>query len=192
VQPTNYQVGHQGRNTPCQRWPAGKKRNHESDAGAYRSGERHHKSQTNTPKTVYRLDLDAIGEPDGVGLLRKVFTAPESLKPGQTTEKITEEVADLFAGLAGSICARGVPMERAAHFLMKLMFCMFAEDIDLLPKDAFTKTLDAGRRNPDRLARMLGDLFTKMAKGGEFGADIINFSLVICEPTADRSPFSDS
>ena len=56
---------------------------------------------------------------------------------------------------------------------MKLMFCMFAEDIELLPRDLFTKTVANARNDPARLSKLLQDLFDAMATGGTFGADDI-------------------
>ena len=56
---------------------------------------------------------------------------------------------------------------------MKLMFCMFAEDIELLPGRLFDRVLTPSRRDPAGLSRRLGNLFQAMATGGEFGADVI-------------------
>ncbi len=68
---------------------------------------------------------------------------------------------------------RGIAAERAAHFLMKLMFCMFAEDIKLLPPRLFSKVLSSARHDPKRLTDLLQRLFQAMSKGGDFGADVI-------------------
>jgi hypothetical protein len=56
---------------------------------------------------------------------------------------------------------------------MKLMFCMFAEDIGLLAGKVFTRAIAGAKKDPDRLAGLLKDLFKAMAKGGNFGADEI-------------------
>src|SRR6476620_11256221 len=56
---------------------------------------------------------------------------------------------------------------------MKLMFCMFAEDIELLPPALFSKTVANSRSDPARLSKLLKNLFDCMAKGGLFGADQI-------------------
>ena len=56
---------------------------------------------------------------------------------------------------------------------MKLMFCMFAEDIELLEGKLFGKILASVRINPTKLSQKLRGLFQAMTKGGEFGADTI-------------------
>jgi hypothetical protein len=132
-----------------------------------------HTNFTGTPKQVYRVDLEEITQPERLDVLRKVFTNPASLNPGLTTEDVTEEVAGRFAQLADGLRRRNIPMQQAAHFLMKVMFCMFAEDIDLLPEGLFTRILTSCRGKPGRLASKLRELFEKMAKGGDFGADTI-------------------
>lgn len=132
-----------------------------------------HTNFTNTVKAVHAFDLDTSAEPANLDLLRKVFTHPEALKPRLTPDDVTKEVAECFAQLADGVRSRKVSSERAAHFLMKLMFCMFAEDIGLLPEKLFSKVLTGMRRDPAALARKLKNLFEAMANGGEFGADTI-------------------
>src|SRR5439155_21847811 len=46
-----------------------------------------------------------------------------------------------------------------------LMFCMFAEDIDLLPRGLFTRTAANANGEPARLSRLLKSLFDSMARG---------------------------
>src|SRR5947207_680217 len=84
----------------------------------------------------------AHADPKTLDVLRKLFTDPYALEPGETTEAITQDVAERFSGLAEGMRIRNVPAEKAAHFLMKLMFCMFAEDIELLPRQLFTNLLN--------------------------------------------------
>lgn len=132
-----------------------------------------HTNFTNTTKKVYAFGLDELDRPENLAVLRAVFGNPEALRPGQTTEDVTKEVAGRFAELADGMRNRRVPAERAAHFLMKLMFCMFAEDIGLLPDKLFSKVLALSKNDPKGLARRLHSLFQAMAGGGEFGADTI-------------------
>jgi hypothetical protein len=132
-----------------------------------------HTNFPNTVKEVHAFDLDGLADPKNLDKLRAAFTDPDRLRPGRTQKQVTEEVAGRFARLADGMWGRGVPTQAAAHFLMKLMFCMFAEDIDLLPHDLFLDTVTAAKRDPARLSHMLADLFAKMAAGGYFGRDEI-------------------
>ena len=83
------------------------------------------------------------------------------------------EAAKRFAKLADGMRQKGIEPLRAAHFLMKLMFCMFGEDTGLLPQGLFGKLLDTGKANPAMLPRLLQALFEAMAQGGVYGSDII-------------------
>ena len=132
-----------------------------------------HTNFTGTPKHVHRFDLDGLAQPENLDLLRKVFTDPEALRPGLTTESITKQAAERFGLLADGMRVRGVEAPAAAHFLMKLMFCMFGEDIGLLPEKIFSRVLTAGKSEPERLSERLHALFAAMCQGGFFGADEI-------------------
>lgn len=75
------------------------------------------------------------------GTTRSYGAEPEALRPGLTTETITRHAAEEFAQLADALRIRGIPAEAAAHFLMKLIFCMSGEDIRLLPEKLFERVL---------------------------------------------------
>ena len=60
-----------------------------------------------------------------------------------------------------------------AHFLIRLLFCLFAEDIGLLPERLFPRLLDQTRHNAKDFAGVLRQLFRAMQDGGYFGADKI-------------------
>jgi len=132
-----------------------------------------HTNFTGTAKQVHRFDLAGLADPKNLEILRKVFSEPEALRPGLTTESITRQAAERFGILADGMRVRGVQAPVAAHFLMKLMFCMFGEDIGLLPEKIFTRVLTGCRSEPERLSERLGALFEAMSKGGDFGADQI-------------------
>ena len=87
-----------------------------------------HTNFTGTAKQVHAFDLAGLAVPANLDILRRVFTDPDSLKPGITSEAITVEAAERFAKLADGMRQKGIEPLRAAHFLMKLMFCMFGED----------------------------------------------------------------
>jgi hypothetical protein len=132
-----------------------------------------HTNFTNTAPQIFRFSLLNLGDPASLDLLRKIFTRPDALRPQKTTDEITQEIAEKFAELADGMRGRKIDPHRAAHFLMKLMFCMFAEDIELLQGKLFERILNQSRRDPKGLSRRLKHLFEAMAKGGEFGADVI-------------------
>src|SRR5690606_38402166 len=52
--------------------------------------------------------------------------------------------------------------EEAALFLMRCIFCMFAEDVDLLPRDGFTRLLEECLERPSALVPLLEELWRKM------------------------------
>jgi len=136
-----------------------------------------HTNFTGTAKRVYEFDLAGLAEPDNLGVLRRVFSDPDSLKPGVTAESVTRQAAERFGVLADGMRVRGVEPHAAAHFLMKLMFCMFAEDIRLLPEKIFSRVLEQCKTDPATLSGRLKALFTSMASGGYYGADkILHFN----------------
>jgi len=150
-----------------------------------------HTNFTATVKEIHAFRLTQLADPANLQLLRDVFTNPGALKPGQTTTGVTEEVAARFAKLADGMSARGIPPQQAAHFLMKLMFCMFAEDIELLPRDLFTRTVANAKEKPKQLSKLLKGLFQSMASGEPFGADPIlyfNGGLFADTETIDLEP----
>src|SRR5918911_3206527 len=108
-----------------------------------------HTNFTGTAKRVYAFDLAALASPvppptgalPPLEVLRALFADPERLRPQQTTAQVTEQAASEFAALAESLRRRGHDPEQAAHFLMRLLFCLFAEDIGLLPETPFTRLL---------------------------------------------------
>jgi hypothetical protein len=60
---------------------------------------------------------------------------------------VTREIADRLAKLARSLEGKHPP-EHVANFLMRCLFTMFSEDVDLLPHGSFTKLLGELKRTP--------------------------------------------
>jgi hypothetical protein len=136
-----------------------------------------HTNFTGTVKRIHAFDLDGLAEPENLDTLRKLFTEPAALRPGETTEGVTKRAAELIGQIADGMRVRAIPAHDAAHFLMKLMFSMFAEDIGLLKNKVFSKIIDAGKDKPDVLAKRLAALFEAMSTGGYFGADeVLHFN----------------
>jgi type II restriction/modification system DNA methylase subunit YeeA len=125
-----------------------------------------HTNWTNTVQKVYTLSLDDLLDAAKRDLLRSCFTDPEKLKPSKTRQLLTEEAAQRFATLAQRLRGRGHPPEEVAHFVNRLIFCMFAEDVGLLPDKLFEQMLDASLVDPSEFALNSQTLFEAMRKGG--------------------------
>jgi hypothetical protein len=132
-----------------------------------------HTNFTGTAKQVHVVELSRLTEPRSLDLLRRVFTDPESFRPTITPQAVTEEVARQIGTLAQALHQRGHDAHPVAHFLMKCMFCLFAEDVELLPNKLFSRMLKEWRDSPEALTDRLTDLFDKMATGGAFGFERI-------------------
>jgi type II restriction/modification system DNA methylase subunit YeeA len=150
-----------------------------------------HTNFTGTAKKVYRFDLEGVNDEANRRVLEAVFSDPERLRPGRRVEEVTEEAAREFATLADRLRARGIESRRVAHFLTRILFCLFAEDVGLLPRALFKRLLEAGHRDPDELAGMLRDLFAAMTEGGRFGVDRIYHFNGTLFTDADVIPLDD-
>ena len=101
---------------------------------------------------------------------------PDDLRPGKTRDELTAEAAEQFASLAEALRSRGHEPHRVAHFLNKLLFCMFAEDAGLLPSGLLARLTTAGGDDPAVFTSGLRELFQTMSDGGGlFGAERIQW-----------------
>ncbi|MBP9153551.1 MAG: class I SAM-dependent DNA methyltransferase [Xanthomonadales bacterium] len=127
-----------------------------------------HTNFTNTVKQVYRFTVEDLADPAARRLLAAAFNDPHSLKPGTTRAAITQEAAEKFAALAEALRKRGHEPHAVAHFLNRLLFSMFAEDIGLLPDHIFSKLVESSQNRPDLFETRTRDLFAAMKDGGDF------------------------
>jgi hypothetical protein len=137
-----------------------------------------HTNFTNTPATVHAFTLqDLLEQPEEpLRILRAVMEHPDDLRPGKTRDDLTAEAAAQFASLADRLRDRGHEPHAVAHFLNKLLFCMFAEDAGLLPPNMLERLAQAAEKDPTIYAQGLSDLFAKMSTGGGlFGAERIQW-----------------
>ena len=137
-----------------------------------------HTNFTNTPTVVYKFTLtDLSTDPkEPLRVLRALMENPEELRPGKTRDEITAEAAQQFASLAERLRGRGHDPHEVAHFLNKVLFCMFAEDASLLPTGLLRRLAAASQTDPAIFTEGLSELFTKMSdKGGLFGAERIQW-----------------
>jgi hypothetical protein len=132
---------------------------------------------TNLPTRTYTLTLDDLLKPESINILKTVFFNPEQLKPQITIEGVTREAASQFSRLADNLRKYGSDPQEIAHFLIRLLFCLFAEDIGLLPEKLFPRLLDQTRHNSKDFSEVLRQLFRAMNTGGYFGSDkILHFN----------------
>ena len=136
-----------------------------------------HTNFPNTVKQVYSWTLDDLLDPRRLDELRRVWTDPFAFRAPQTTEQVTEAAAREFARLADGLRRQGAEPPAAAHFLIRLLFCLFAEDVALLPSGLLSRLIARTRSRPEVFTQQLRQLFGAMATGGWFGTDeIAHFS----------------
>ena len=133
-----------------------------------------HTAFTGYPDEPRTIRIEQLVEPEARQLLKWVFTDPEKLRPEKSTAAITAQAAGQFAQLAAAMRSRGAFAEncgqKVAHFLVQCLFCMFAEDEQLLPLGIFTDLLKHAGNDVDKAARRIEKLFTAMQKkGGDYG-----------------------
>src|SRR3954468_21686171 len=117
-----------------------------------------HTNFTNSIAKQYDIRLTDLTSVEHRDLLRNCFRDPGKLRPTYTRESVTAEAASHSARIPVAL-RRRYDERRVAHFVNKLVFCLFAEDIDLLPDRIFVDILDEAGQRPDDFERMLRELF---------------------------------
>jgi type II restriction/modification system DNA methylase subunit YeeA len=139
-----------------------------------------HTNFTSTSKRTYAFDLSDLerNQPTAtcplppLEVLRALFGDTSALRPNRTDAFVTQEAAKVFARLAERLeiekrSHTDAPIhtkEEIAHFLMRLLFCLFADSIGLLPQRIFRNLLQSDDRFlPRRFLRKLRALFDAMS-----------------------------
>jgi len=132
---------------------------------------------TNEVPAKYQFDIDDFAEPQNLEILRNVFHNPEKLRSGRDRRVLTKEAADKFQAISDSLQHRFPDREAVAHFVNQLVFCFFADGVELLPKGLWRKLIESCDRRPERSRDYLKKLFDEMKSGGEFDlTDIAHFN----------------
>jgi type II restriction/modification system DNA methylase subunit YeeA len=134
-----------------------------------------HTNWTNTVQQVHEIALEELADAGNRDLLRDCFLNPEKLRPAKTRQMLTEEAAGEFAALAQRLREHGNEAHQVAHFVNRLVFCMFAEDVNLLPGQMFTRMLEASRAAPAQFADHARTLFGVMKSGGMVGFEKVEW-----------------
>ena len=128
---------------------------------------------TNSVSRTHEFELDDLADASTRDRLKWAFSDPDRLRPGETRQSLTERVAASFASVAQALRERGHEPQAVAHFVNRLVFCMFADDVGLLPDHMFTRMLRHARPAPERFTELAGDLFEVMATGGRVGFETV-------------------
>ncbi len=114
----------------------------------------------------YRITLDDLNDADVRKRLYTIWTDPYSLDPAKITADVTRKVAGHLAELGKSFEGQGYASEDVARFLMRCLFTMFAEDVDLIPSRSFSDLLEKLRGHPEHAQPALKSLWETMNAGG--------------------------
>lgn len=148
-----------------------------------------HTNFTATSKRVYAFTLDDLNRNHvtatcplpPLDVLRALFGDYNLLRPEYTDAQVTQEVAKRFSRLAESLELEnrnlGATREQVARFLMRLLFCFFADSIGLLPDRVFRNMVQSDDRfRPRKFLRKLKLLFEAMSEeDGVFGPHSIRY-----------------
>lgn len=137
---------------------------------------------------VYKFDLEELRKNQPIptsavlpqDVLRYVFGDRNKLRPEAVTERVTRDAASDLLKLAQQLelerAADPTPLtrEQIAHFLLRIVFCLFADSIGLIPNNVFRKLVEASRQSRIMFNKQLPVLFEAMSTDGNyFGADVI-------------------
>ncbi|MFT5421328.1 MAG: type II restriction/modification system DNA methylase subunit YeeA [Candidatus Endobugula sp.] len=134
-----------------------------------------HTNFTSTVHEIHTIPIEEIDNPENLKKLKWAFNDPEKFKPGITTQDVTTEAASSFSHIAQKLRDKGHPPQIVAHFLNKILFCFYAEDVELLPKKLVTKLLKGCIDSPHKFEPRLKALFGAMRNGGDFGVEEIEW-----------------
>ena len=113
---------------------------------------------------THRIRLSDLAREEVRAKLRQVWLDPLSLDPAKVAAAVTREVAGHLAELAKTFEKQHDPATVAA-FLSRCLFCMFAEDIELLPRHSFSSLLESVKGDPGAAVPLLEQLFAEMNVG---------------------------
>ncbi|MER9582537.1 DNA methyltransferase [Mesorhizobium sp. M0276] len=109
----------------------------------------------------FRVYLDDLRNKETREFFARIWTDPASLDPAKESARVTREIAKRLAEVSKAL-EKNHPAEEVAHFLMRCIFTMFAEDVDLLPKGSFTELLEDCVKSPSAFVPLIEELWAKM------------------------------
>jgi len=114
----------------------------------------------------FRIRLDDLRDPKIRARLRAIWTDPKSLDPSHERARVTRQIAERLAAVSKSLERKKTySAEAVAMFLMRCLFTMFAQSVELLPKDSFVGLLKKCEANPAKFEPMVSQLWDAMNIG---------------------------
>lgn len=114
-----------------------------------------------------RIRIKDLVQKDIRDLLRQIWLDPLSLDPTKISAKVTRQISIELAELAKSLEKDGHDSHAVAGFLTRCLFTLFAEDVELIPRDSFTNLLESLKDTPEDFTDLIAELWQKMNTGGK-------------------------
>ncbi len=127
----------------------------------------------------YRIRLSDLKDEKVRALLAGIWTDPACVDPRLKAVEVTRDIAERLSRVAAQLekdqrqlrpgdAEIALGIEATSLFLMRMLFCMFAEDVGLLPQDSFKRFLGEAREKSDLFWRDgLTQLWSKMNDADE-------------------------
>jgi hypothetical protein len=124
------------------------------------------------PRT-FRIRLEHLADEKVRQRLRLIWTDPTTLDPARQSADVTREISAHLAELAKSLEEAGHRPRVVADFLTRCLFCMFAEDVGLLPERSFTDLLNSLPADGSGFPELVEQLFREMNSGTGKGISLV-------------------
>lgn len=124
------------------------------------------------PRT-FRIRLEQLRDEKIRERLRLIWTNPAALDPALQSADVTREISGHLAELAKSLEKSKHEPEVVAQFLTRCLFCMFAEDVGLLPDRSFTELLESIPADGAGFQEVMQQLFREMNTGTGKGISVV-------------------
>lgn len=126
----------------------------------------------------YRFEITRFSDQEVTSIFRSIWTDPAAIDPRAKSAEVSRSIAKRLADVSKWLEAtqkqktteatdnvRSLAIEETALFLMRVIFCMFAEDVGLLPKGSFTAFLEDAVADEKHFDTGLTELWQKMGDG---------------------------
>jgi hypothetical protein len=121
----------------------------------------------------FRIRLEQLADDNIRERLRLIWTNPTALDPARQSADVTLAVSGHLAELAKSLEEAGHKPKAVADFLTRCLFCMFAEDVGLIPEESFTELLKSIPPDGTGFKELLEQLFQELDAGTGQGISLV-------------------